>query len=152
MAKGATSRRFRKPFLAALLGAASLIVFFSGVGVAAVPPVEGTGSTTVWTNSSPSITTAESVTFKNTSMVTPHGVHWNAPPATPNCPNVPVDSSDMNWTGDCSFSQAGSYPFVCTVHPAMTGTVTVNSTGPQAPTVTTGSATSVTQTGARLNG
>jgi plastocyanin len=124
--------RLRLLLVAVPLGAGAAIVF-AAVSLAAGPTVEATNSSTAWNNSTPSITTAETVTFKNSSASLPHGLHWNSPPATPSCPSVPVDSSGTSWTGECTFSQAGSYPFVCTVHPAMTGTVTVTSSGPGAP-------------------
>jgi hypothetical protein len=92
------------------------------------------------------------VTFKNSSASTPHGLHFTSPPAAPSCPGVPIDSSGTSWNGDCTFSQAGSYPFNCTVHAGMTGTVTVTSAGPGAPIVSTSAATSVTDTGATLKG
>src|SRR5215213_9532015 len=136
--------------LAALLGVTAAIVF-SGVAVAAVAPVEGTSSLTAWTNSTPTIDAGESVTFKNTSATTPHGVGFDAPPVAPGCTGVP-GAGDTSWEGSCTFSQAGSYPFHCTVHPAMTGTVTVQSTGPEKPAVTTGTASAITDVGATLGG
>jgi plastocyanin len=146
-----TRARRRPTLFAALLGAAALLTL-SGVGVAAAATIEGTGSTTAWTGTPASTTTAEPVIFKNTSGV-PHGVDWTGGPNTPSCTaGVPVDSSGTNWNGECSFTQAGSYSFVCTVHPAMMGSVNVSSSGPAAPTVTTSAATSITDTGATLKG
>jgi hypothetical protein len=77
---------------------------------------------------------------------------------------VPVGTtpaaSATNWSGSCSFTQAGTYTFFCTVHGSeMTATVTVNGAGPP-PTVaklapkkgpSTGG-TSVTVTGKNFSG
>jgi plastocyanin len=153
MAEGTTERRrIRGSLIVALIAVGTASIVFSGVGVAAAATIEGTNSSAAWSPNTANITTAETVTFKNSSMSLAHGLHWNAPPAMPSCPNVPVDSSGTNWAGDCSFSQAGSYPFVCTVHPSMTGTVTVTSSGPGAPIVSTSAATSVSDTTATLKG
>lgn len=150
MAEMGFLRRHRP--LAALLGVAVSIVF-AGVGVAAAATIEGTNSISAWNGTPASTTTAEPVIFKNSSASTPHGVDWTGGPATPSCTaGVPVDSSGTSWTGDCSFSQAGSYPFVCTVHPAMTGSVSVTSSGSGAPTASTSAATSVNDTTATLKG
>lgn len=96
-----------------------------------------------------------SITFKNSTGL-PHGVRWDASvPATPSCgAGVPTgnSSNSANWEGSCSFSQAGEYPFMCSVHANMTGKITVNSTGPGAPIVSTSAATSITDTGATLKG
>jgi plastocyanin len=147
--------RRRHALIAVPLGAGAAIVF-AAVSLAAGPTVEATNSSTAWTNGTPpAITTAETVTFKNSTTTSlPHGVHWNSPPATPSCAaGVPVDSSSSaNWSGDCSFSQAGTYQFVCTVHSPMTGTIMVTSSGPGAPIVSTSAATSITDTGATLKG
>jgi plastocyanin len=127
------------------------MLVFAAPSHAAVP-IEAVGSSS-WSNSTQTITTAETVTFKNSTGL-PHGVKWDAGvPATPNCPGVPTGtSSGSSWEGDCSFSQAGGYQFVCSVHANMTGNLTVNSAGPQPPTATSGSASAITDTGATLGG
>jgi plastocyanin len=132
------------------LGVAASAVFTS---VAVAATVEGTNSISGWNNPNPTVTTAESVIFKNSSMTTSHGVAFDAPPSAPSCPGVVGSPGQTNWQGTCTFSQAGSYPFHCTVHPStMTGTVTVNSAGPGAPIVSTSAATPITDTGATLKG
>jgi len=79
------------------------------------------------------------VTFANASEV-PHGVEWIGT-VKPSCEEgpgkVPVGNSPAasatKWSGACTFAQAGTYLFYCTVHgAAMSGTVTV-----QAPATTT---------------
>jgi hypothetical protein len=71
------------------------------------------------------------VAFRNPGAVTPHGVHWTGGPEKPSCSGVPVDNFGTNWSGTCTFTQAGTYTFVCTVHPEeMKGTITVASGEP----------------------
>jgi plastocyanin len=127
-----------------------LVAFFAATSVAAAATIEGTTDPSAWHPNSANITTAESVTFKVGTLA--HGVAFDAPPATPSCPGVVGSPGQANWEGTCTFSQAGSYPFHCTVHAGMTGTVTVTSSGPGAPIVSTESATSISDTGATLQG
>jgi len=123
----------------------------AGTSIAAGATIEATNSISAWSPNSANVTTAETVTFQNTSTSTPHGLHWNAPPTTPACAGtVPVESSGTNWSGDCSFSEAGTYNFVCFVHPGMTGSVSVTSAGPSKPTVTPEAATNIKATEATL--
>ena len=132
-----------------ILGLASAIVF-AGLSSAAGPTIEATSSL-AWSPSTASVTTDESVTFKNPSTAISHGLEWTGGPATPSCPGVP-GVGQTNWTGSCSFTQAGTYSFVCVVHPSMTGSVTVTNSGPQAPAVTTGTGTPTGDTAATLGG
>jgi plastocyanin len=133
-----------------ILGLASAIVF-AGLSSAAGPTIEASSNLT-WSPSTASVTTDELVTFKNPSPATPHGLEWTGGPATPSCPGVP-GVGQANWTGTCSFTQAGTYSFVCVVHPlSMKGSVTVTSSGPQAPAVTTGTGTPTGDTAATLGG
>lgn len=61
----------------------------------------------------------------------PHGVRWTGGPEKPSCSGVPVEQEKIGWSGDCTFAQAGSYTFVCTVHPTeMKGTIEVSSGAP----------------------
>jgi hypothetical protein len=81
----------------------------------------------------------------------PHAVEFASPPSAPSCTGVPTVGAP-NWSGTCTFSQAGTYNFHCTVHPTtMTGSITVTG-GPTAPVVTTEPASSVTGSEATLNG
>jgi plastocyanin len=125
-----------------------IAAFFAAASVAAAVTIEGTTDVSAWHPNSATIDAGESVTFKvNT---TPHGVAWNASSPT-SCTGVVGSPGQANWEGSCTFSQAGSYAFHCTVHAAMTGTVTVNSSGP-VPTVTTGTGTPTSTTEATLQG
>jgi plastocyanin len=78
------------------------------------------------------------VAIRNTGAVA-HGVHWVAGPTTPTCSGVPVgterSASGAHWSGTCTFAQAGTYVFYCTVHgPEMTGRITVGAAGTPVPT------------------
>jgi plastocyanin len=113
------------------------------------------GTTHYWSPSQAAVSTGGSVTVENASA-TPHGVEWRSGPATPACSGtVPVGTtaaaSAASWSGKCTFSKAGTYTFYCTVHgPEMTETITV--TTPGAPTASTGTASSIGETEATLQG
>jgi plastocyanin len=108
-----------------------------------------------WSPTEAAISTGGSVTLRNSGAI-PHGVNWVGGPVKPECSaGVPVGTtaaaSGTKWSGTCTFSKAGTYTFYCTVHgPEMTGTITV--TTPGAPIATTGSAGSVGETEATLQG
>lgn len=109
--------------LASLPGAAS-----SAEG----PTIQATGGVYgyYWSPSSAQTTPGGTVTFKSPSASVPHGVTWSGGPATPACSGVPIDEGKTSWSGSCSFAQAGTYSFYCTVHPTeMKGTITASSTG-----------------------
>lgn len=95
-----------------------------------------------WSPAQVSIDAGGIVTFRNSTEV-PHGIEWRSP-VKPTCEEgagkVPVGTtaaaSGTNWSGNCTFAQAGAYIYYCTVHgAAMSGTVTVAPGG--ATTVTT---------------
>lgn len=91
------------------------------------------------------------VTFSNPGTV-PHGVEWVGGPEKPACSSgVPVGTTETasggKWSGTCTFAQAGTYTFYCTVHHAeMTGTITVNANGTTTTTTTTPTTTTTTTT------
>jgi plastocyanin len=97
-----------------------------------------------WTPSQVSVMAGGVVTFSNSSEV-PHGIEWRSalkPTCEEGAGKVPVGTtptaSGTKWTGTCTFSQAGTYTFYCTVHgPEMTGTITVGSDGATTVTTTT---------------
>jgi plastocyanin len=103
-----------------------------------------------WSPPQTTVLAGGAVTFSNPST-TFHGVEWVGGPAKPSCEEgagkVPVGTSPAasgtKWSGSCTFSQAGTYTFYCTVHgPEMTGTVTVDANG----TTTTTTPTTTTPT------
>jgi len=97
------------------------------------PTVEPSETTSgyVWKPSALTVAPGGTVAFANPSAIVPHGLAWTGGPQQPSCSGVPVGSSGTEWSGTCSFSQAGTYTFVCTVHPEeMKGTVTVASSEP----------------------
>jgi plastocyanin len=149
-------RRLVRNLVLVTAPAAALLSFGVVTGFAADKTIEATGNSLAnyaWTPSTATVSTGGTVEFKNNSASIPHGLAFESPPAAPSCPGVPTGpSGGMSWSGTCTFSQAGTYQFHCTVHPAqMTGTITVTG-GPEAPSVTTEAATSVSETGATLNG
>jgi plastocyanin len=102
----------------------------TAVGLADEPAVEPaeTPSGFAWKPASATSTPGGTVAFRNPGKVVPHGVHWTGGPEKPSCSGVPVDESGTSWSGACTFAQAGTYTFVCTVHPEeMKGTITVGS-------------------------
>ncbi len=145
------SHLLRHILLVTVIGGA-VLSFGVVSGFAADKSVEATGnslSSYAWTPTTAEVAPGGTVEFKNMTGI-PHLVAFQSPPAVPSCPGVPATASG-NWSGTCTFTQAGTYNFYCTVHPSlMTGTITVS--GPAAPVVTTEPATAVNQTGASLNG
>ena len=132
-----------------VLGVLSALAF-AGLSLANAGPIEPVGISS-WSPSSVTINPGESVSFKNTSG-TPHGVTWTASsPSSCTDPILNGAGSSGSWEGSCTFNQGGSFTFRCTVHPAMTGTVTVSG-GPEKPSVTTEAASGVAETEATLNG
>jgi plastocyanin len=108
-----------------------------------------------WTPSQTTVSTVGGVTLSNPTEIK-HGVHWIAPPSTPTCDSgVPVGTTEAasgtKWSGTCTFAQAGTYTYYCTVHgAAMSGTITVKEPG--TPTAATSSPTEVAETAATLDG
>jgi plastocyanin len=136
------------------VGTVLLLSFGVVSGIAADKIVETTGSigNYNWTPESTEINAGGTVEFKNAAGGGSHALQFQAPPAAPSCPGVPTVGT-ANWSGTCTFTQAGTYSFICPVHPTeMTGTITVQSTGPQSPTVTAEAPTAVKDTEATLKG
>jgi plastocyanin len=146
----------------AVLGAltAALLAILPAVGSSTEPsPIVDAVNvgiyTHYWSPEHVAVNTGATITVRDMTTVG-HGVEWVGGPAIPGCSaGVPVGTTPLasgkEWNGTCTFTQAGTYTFYCTVHgPAMTETVTV--TTPGAPTATTGAASSVGQTAATLNG
>jgi len=118
--------------IALAIGACML---FTATGTAAGPTVEAAGGAYgyYWNPASASTTPGATVTFTNPSASVLHGLSWKGGPETPACAGVPVNDAKTSWSGDCTFAQAGSYSYVCYVHPEMTGTVAVGSGTPEQP-------------------
>jgi plastocyanin len=116
--------------------AASVFLYAPG-SIAAGPTIEAAGGESsgyYWNPGRADIGPGESVTFSNSSPTVPHGIKWTGGPGTPGCSGVPIDGGKESWSGSCNFAQAGTYTFVCYVHPTeMKGTITVASTGPTPP-------------------
>src|SRR6478735_3923108 len=104
--------------LALLLGCALALPFAAGSS-ADVPAIEAAGpggSGYFWKPSTATVGIGGTVSFKNGSGVVPHGVTWTGGPEKPSCSGVPVEQEKTSWNGTCTFAQAGTYAFVCTVH------------------------------------
>lgn len=143
--------RRRYVLLVALLGVATAVLPAIASSETS-PTVEATNPgpySHAWSPTQVTLGAGGVVTFTNKTAVR-HGVEWVGGPAKPTCDSsVPVGTTESasaaEWSGACTFAQAGTYTFYCTVHGAeMTGTVTVNSaattvttTGTAPPTTTT---------------
>lgn len=70
------------------------------------------GQTVVWTNKGPSAhtVTSDAATFDSGNLAPPAGTGYNA---------------TAGQTFAFTFTQTGTFPYHCTLHPQMTGTVTV---------------------------
>jgi plastocyanin len=89
----------------------------------------GTDATTL------TVAPGQTVTFGYPAGTSTHDIHFtgNQPSS---CPGQPTFPQRKGWTATCTFDAAGSYPFVCDVHPQMQGTVVVANPAPPTPTVT----------------
>jgi plastocyanin len=120
----------KRQFVFALLAASVLALQLVPGSSADGPTIESAGNFEtgyVWRPSTASVGLGGSVSFKNPSTTVPHGVKWTGGPESPSCTGIPNEGE--NWSGSCTFAQAGTYTFVCTVHPnEMKGTITVSST------------------------
>jgi plastocyanin len=117
--------------VALLLGCAAALQLVPGSS-AEGPTIESAETKTpsyYWRPSTATVGLGGTVNFKSTSTVVPHGVTWTGGPEKPSCTGVPIEQEKTNWSGACTFAQAGSYSFVCTVHPTeMKGTISVSTT------------------------
>jgi plastocyanin len=145
--------------IAALLGTAAAVVpavasSETSPTIDAVNTMTGSGIYSEerhsWSPSQVTVMAGATVTFRNATPVA-HGIEWRGA-VKPACEStVPVGTtpaaSGTEWSGACTFSQAGTYLFYCTVHgPEMTGTITVDANGTTTVTTTTGP-TTTTPTG-----
>jgi plastocyanin len=109
-----------------------------------------------WSPSAVSVGEGASVTLSNPTAV-PHGVEWVSVPATPVCSGVPVGTTEAasgtQWSGNCTFTRAGTYSFYCTVHgAAMSGTITVSAAAGEPPVTTTTTTTTTLPPGSGSGG
>lgn len=151
----APTRRVRRRRLVHLLTGVVLgmaLLQVSAVsGLAADHTIQTAGSAGSyhWEPSTATVSSGGTVEFKN--MDGDHGVVWESSPETPSCPGVP-STGQTSWSGTCTFNAGGTYNFHCPVHPTeMRGTITVSG-GAAVPVVSTGTASSVGDNGATLNG
>jgi plastocyanin len=135
----------------ALFGSA--VAVLPGLATAANPP-SVTASNYMYTPMQVAVMPNGSVYFANGGGT--HDVHFNGSLLPSSCTGSPAQigpsagdpsamqtASNSSWTGTCTFTQEGTYTFVCTNH-GFTGTIYVNSAG-TVPT-TTGTTTTTTTT------
>ena len=148
-----------------------LVVALLGVAMVVLPTVAGSVEPTTnitahnepgvysyhsWMPSTATVSLGGIVKFSNPYTTTYHGLKFTGGTAgtTPSCTGIPQQATEpigaFHWEGECTFSKAGTYTFVCTVHPTeMKGTITVTN---GEPTAITEAATPVTEHEATLNG
>lgn len=151
--------RLRRRYLplAAVLGAA--VAVLPAVAASETTPTISAynepppGYSHSWMPSTATVGLGGAVVFKNPYSTTPHGLRFTggtagAPP--PSCTGLPsaaeTELGATSWEAKCTFSKSGTYTFVCTVHPEMTGTITVNPDGTTTTTTTTPTTTTTTTT------
>lgn len=140
---GVVGRRWSYLPLAALLGAA--VAVLPGVAASESLPIEAVDEGIYyhhWSNATQTIIAGQSVKFANPYSEVPHGLKFTGGPATPSCSGIPAAAGEAagatNWRGECDFAAAGTYTFICTVHPGeMKGTITVDANGTTTVTTTT---------------
>lgn len=149
----------RRHFPSAFVVALAMIAFPSSVG-AVVPSItafnEPLGYGHYWNPAVATVPPGGSVKFSNPYTTTYHGLKFTggSAGATPACSGIPQQAGEpigaFHWEGECTFTQPGTYTFICTVHPLeMTGTITVTN---GEPTATTQTASAVSESEATLNG
>ncbi|HTD57860.1 MAG TPA: plastocyanin/azurin family copper-binding protein [Solirubrobacteraceae bacterium] len=130
--------------LMVLLGAAAAVL--PAIASSEALPVEAVNEGIYyhhWSNSAQTVAPGETVKFSNPGT-TPHGLKFTGGTAgvVPSCVGIPAaattETGETNWHAQCTFSAAGTYTFICTVHPnEMKGTVTVSAGGTTTTTTTT---------------
>lgn len=133
--------RKRHVVLAAMLGVAMAglpgIASSETPGIAAYDEPGGYGYHS-WTPTTATIQAGGAVKFSNPYSEVSHGLKFTGGPATPSCTGIPAAAGEVsgatNWHGECTFAAAGTYTFICTVHPTeMKGTITVTAAGTPVP-------------------
>ena len=83
-----------------------------------------------WSPKQSTVGVGGSVAFSTGSTAAPHGVIWTSSVKPACSSSVPLEgASKEQWSGSCTFSQAGVYTFRCAVHEEMTGSITVTAAG-----------------------
>jgi plastocyanin len=132
--------RLRKRLLfgiGALLGAA-VVSLPAIAGSETIPTIEAyeygsAYSYHYWQPTLAAIAPGGVVKFVNPYTEANHGLKFTGGPATPSCRGIPAAAGEASgapsWHGECSFPAAGTYTFICTVHPTeMKGTIDVTAT------------------------
>jgi plastocyanin len=142
--------------LAAVLGVAAAVL--PAIAASETTPTisaynEPGGYLRSWMPSTATVGLGGTVLFKNPYSTTNHGLKFTGGTAgapLPSCTGLPsaaeTELGAPSWEAKCTFSKSGTYTFVCTVHPEMTGTITVNPNGTTTTTTTTPTTTTTTTT------
>jgi Copper binding proteins, plastocyanin/azurin family len=89
-------------------------------------------------SSSVSVATGDTVAFSYPATGASHHTVVFTSAQKPTCTGVPssnpITTGGPGWSGTCRFDSAGTYTFVCGLHPAMTGQVTVTAAATPTPT------------------
>jgi plastocyanin len=98
-----------------------------------------------WRPATATVLPGGAVKFSNPYATTNHGLEFTST-TKPTCAGIPKAATEVtgaaSWAGECTFASAGTYTFVCTVHPGeMKGTITVSSSGTTTVTTTTTTST-----------
>jgi plastocyanin len=110
-----------------------------------VSAVDVSATTHKWDNPEITIAPGQTVTFQNTTG-TGHNADFTDADKQPTCTQTsgtnvgavpPLPKFTIpHWTGTCTFSAPGDYPFICDVHADMTGVIHVVAPGQPTPTAT----------------
>jgi plastocyanin len=96
------------------------------------------GESYAWSPTQTTVAAGGTVKFSTGTTAAPHGIVWTSS-VKPTCSStVPVGENNdaEHWSGTCTFAQAGTYTFHCSVHAEMTGTITVSAAGGTTTTMT----------------
>jgi plastocyanin len=140
--EGAVSRRARHLSLySAALAAGALAVFaVSASAQVSGPPTTAsfTAGDNYWrvtgsTETTATIAAGGTVTFSNPVPNSAHNATFTASAPSFCDPPLPGGAALPPWSSTCRFDAAGTYPFVCTIHNGMGGTVQVLAPGTTPP-------------------
>jgi plastocyanin len=137
------TRTYILAVVAAVLGAA-VVVMPALAGTETPPTIEAVNYGLYyhyWRPPTATVLPGGVVKFSNPYTETNHGLEFTSA-AKPSCTGIPKAAGELtgaaNWKGECTFAEAGTYTFVCTVHPTeMKGTITVSATGTTTTTTST---------------
>ena len=114
-------RRLRARFLVGVVGALAIAAFGTGAVLAADHAVAISGSS--FSPANLTVAVGDTVTWTNSDQIS----HT----ATADGGSFDTGSLSNTESGTVTFSTAGSFPYHCSIHPNMTGTITVEAPAPE---------------------